>query len=136
MGFKPKITVCGLTGLALLTGNVSKTGNFHKPTIFEQADSGLVRVETVDRALYSMFKSVLTFVYSRSCNNNLSGACYTSLCDVKNLYRSNGSFFFIMKFGAGASHIMLFFSSKTSNPCFKKNSFAGTLTSAYRYSIF
>jgi hypothetical protein len=47
MFLKKCITACGLTGLALLAGNIKKTGNFYMPEKFEKKNRGQVRVETV-----------------------------------------------------------------------------------------
>ena len=41
------LTACGLTGLALLAGNVIKTLNLFLPPNIDPANSGQVRVETV-----------------------------------------------------------------------------------------
>lgn len=41
------IAAHGLTGLALLAGNVKKRWNFYKPTFCEPAPGGQVRVETL-----------------------------------------------------------------------------------------
>jgi|TARA_R100001015_G_C4594672_1_gene149935 hypothetical protein len=38
--------------LALLAGNVVKTGNFNKPTNFESANSSQVRIETVAMQIF------------------------------------------------------------------------------------
>jgi hypothetical protein len=52
-----QITVCGLTGLALLASNVIKTQNFISQSNSEGANSGQVRVETVVMllSLYTIF---------------------------------------------------------------------------------
>jgi hypothetical protein len=42
------LTACGLTGLALMAGNVIKTGNIFSPRILKGQISSQVRVETVD----------------------------------------------------------------------------------------
>jgi len=55
------ITACGLTGLALLAGNVNKSRNFYQSPNFELANSGQVRVETV--VIEQIYFKLLLFFY-------------------------------------------------------------------------
>jgi len=57
------ITVCGLTGLALLVGNVIITWNFYKQRYFESANSGQVRVETVVMQIFFIFGTEIIFLW-------------------------------------------------------------------------